>query len=263
MDNRKWDWKQMEHYFYISKENKANLVWECSLTDIINEDNLHKLITLYGEGIRADNHSVTSMYLAGWFGYLCGWMHFLQSQSQYIQPSYITVQLYRTAKGTMLLSFTINEKHLVPLTNANVLFSFYESVMTPLYIKMSEQFDTNLQHMWYQATHSLYWISHRMIHSTKPLNQKTFVSYEQALETFKNDALPELFGASTKKNPYTKKLIFIDNPWDIQDPLPLKPSCCLAYQTKGGHFCYTCPKMKKTEREKKFHEVMEKHTTTG
>jgi hypothetical protein len=256
-----WTWQQMETFFYMSSQEKTNVVWDCRISELVRPDILHKLLDIYGEGINATTKDVTVMYLAGWFGYLCGGMHFLSSGGWKVTPENIQLQLYKNKRGTMLISFVIHPENLVSQGDREWLVEVYEEILKPSHKHMQAMStNNNLLHMWYQATHSLYWISDRMKHSSLP--ERYVIQYEKNLEMFKKVTPSSCMGVMTEKHPYAKELIFIDNPWNLNDPMPIKPSCCLAYQTEGGHLCYTCPRMKKSERQEKFNKVIAQHSTT-
>ncbi|NMH73151.1 (2Fe-2S)-binding protein [Bacillus sp. RO2] len=257
-----WTWEQMENFFYMTNQEKVDAVWECRIRELVYSDILQKLMDIYGEEIKATTKDVTVMYLAGWFGYLCGSMHFLSSDGWKITTENIKLQLYKNQRGTMLISFVIHSKDIVEKGDIEWVEEFYKDIMNPVYKQMHSRSDSNhLLHMWYQATHSLYWISDRMKHSSLPERYK--LQYEKNVGKFKNGNPSSCMGMNTTKHPYAKKLIFIDNPWNLNDPMPIKPSCCLAYQTEGGHLCYTCPRMKKSERQEKFDKVLAEHPTTS
>ncbi|KPB04176.1 (2Fe-2S)-binding protein [Bacillus sp. CHD6a] len=259
---QEWTWEHMENFFYMSNQEKADILWNCRITELEDPAILQKLIDIYGEGIKATTKDVTMMYLAGWFGYLCGAMHFLSADGCEINPDNIQLQVYKNHRGTMVISFYVNSEEIVETRDREWVEKFYKVIMNPVYKQMHCLSDSNnLLHMWYQATHSLYWISDRMKHSN--LLERYILQYEKTVEMFKNVNPSTCMGVNTKKHPYAKEFIFIDNPWNLNDPLPLKPSCCLAYQTEGGHLCYTCPRMKKSERQEKFDKVLAEHSTTN
>ena len=262
LQERSWTWEQIENFFYMTNREKANVVWECRISELTKPIILKNLLDIYGEGIKATTKDVTVMYLAGWFGYLCGGMHFLSSDGWEVTGESIKLQLYKNKRGTMLISFVVHSEDLDEKWDRKWVEGFYEENMKPVFTQMqSMSINNNLLHMWYQATHSLYWISDRMKHSC--LSQRYVSQYEKNLEMFKEVTPSSCMGVMTRKHPYAKKLIFIDNPWNLSDPMPLKPSCCLANQTEGGHLCYTCPRMKKSERLKKHNKVLAEHSTTS
>ncbi|UAL48923.1 (2Fe-2S)-binding protein [Sutcliffiella horikoshii] len=260
LQGRAWTWEQMESFFYMTNQEKADVVWECRIRELAQPNILQNLLDLYGEGIKATTKDVTVMYLAGWFGYLCGGMHFLSSDGWEATAENIKLQLYKNQRGTKLISFVVDSENLVEKGDRKWVEEFYEKMMKPTFLQMQATSTNNtLLQMWYQATHSLYWISDRMKHSC--LSERYVWQYEKTLEMFKEVTPSSCMGVMTEKHPYAKKLIFIDNPWDLNDPMPLKPSCCLAYQTEGGHLCFTCPRMKKSERLEKFNKVLAEHST--
>ncbi|WP_404449719.1 (2Fe-2S)-binding protein [Sutcliffiella horikoshii] len=246
----------------MTNQEKADVVWECRISELEDPEILQKLLNIYGEGIKATTKDVTVMYLAGWFGYLCGAMHFLSSDRRKVTAENIKLQLYKNHRGTMLISFAVHSEGVVKKDEKEWVEGFYEEIMKPAFKQMQSMSTIkNILHMWYQVTHSLYWISDRMKHSC--LSERYVWQYKKNVEMFKEVTPSFCMGVMTEKHPYAKKLIFIDNPWDLNDPMPLKPSCCLAYQTEGGHLCYTCPRMKKSERLEKFNKVLAEHSTTS
>lgn len=260
LQNKSWTWEQMENFFYMTNQEKEEVVWECRIRELVKPEILQKLLDIYGEGIKATTKDVTVMYLAGWFGYLCGAMHFLSSDGWKVTSESIKLQLYKNQRGTMLISFVVHSEDLDNKEDKQWVQKFYEEHMKPVFMQMeSMSTNNNLLHMWYQATHSLYWITDRMKQSC--LEERNVAQYKKTLEMFQKATPSSCMGVMTEKHPYAKKLIFIDNPWDLHDPMPLKPSCCLAYQTDGGHLCYTCPRMKKSERLEKFNKILAEHST--
>jgi hypothetical protein len=256
-----WTWKQMESFFYMSNVEMENVVWECRISDLIQEVKMKELMAVYGLGIKAKGQNVTGMYLAGWFGYLCGGMHFLSCSEFSVSSENIKLQVYERENGGMLISFVTKDVGMKQVSGGEWVNLIYQNQLTPIYQLISTISDNNLLHMWYQAAHSLYWIKHRM--QCSDLFPNTLSNYEKVMDSFIQNTNPGLFGVQSSTHPYAKKLIFIDNPWDLDAPMPLKPSCCLAYNTDGGHYCYTCPKMKREVREEKFKKVLLQHSATS
>ncbi|WP_226680916.1 (2Fe-2S)-binding protein [Sutcliffiella horikoshii] len=260
LQNKTWTWEQMENFFYMTNQEKEDVVWDCRIRELVKPEILQKLLELYGEGIKATTKDVTVMYFAGWFGYLCGAMHFLSSDGWKVNAEKIKLQLYKNQRGTMLVSFIVHSENFIKIECSGWVEEFYKANMKPVFMLMQAMStNNNLLHIWYQASHSLYWISDRMNHSG--LSERYILQYEKNVELFKKVTPSSCMGVMGQQHPYAKKLIFIENPWDLQDPMPLKPSCCLAYQTEGGHLCYTCPRMKKSERQEKFNKVLAEHST--
>ncbi|WP_078381157.1 hypothetical protein [Sutcliffiella halmapala] len=249
--NTDWTWEQLEHFFYLSNNEKENVVFQCSLKELLSEIALHELLFIYGKGIQAENKEATAMYLAGWLGYLCGAMHFFSNVGKQVEAENITVQVYKKANNHLAISFYIKVEDIIDRKN-DWIQAFYQLQITPIYQAFSRLTKNNLLHMWYQATHSFYWMKHRINHSI--LSREIVERYERELQIFIEKTSPNLFGLTL--HPYRKKFIFVENPWDLNDPMPIKPSCCLAYQTEAGHCCFTCPRMKKEERSSIFQRVI-------
>lgn len=107
--------------------------------------------------------------------------------------------------------------------------------------------------MWGQFPLTLLYFKDRVQPSlTDPQDVERF---EQDYMYVTRELKGEVFGR--KRNPFTVRLIELDNPYRPGENTYMKPSCCQYYKTGGGQrYCYACPKMSASEREERRLEVM-------
>lgn len=55
----------------------------------------------------------------------------------------------------------------------------------------------------------------------------------------------------TASNPFARVPPLTVDPDNPQRQIPLKHACCLYYKWEGGDYCYTCPRIKESERERR------------
>lgn len=249
-----FNWDFMEHAFYISNKEQKDIVFQCSIYDLLHDQIRIDYLVTYGQGIRATNDQVTVMYTAGWLGYLCGGIHFFNMLQKKPGNNDPHLQVFRTSKGKYWISFYIDEDKIEILEEDEPIGDLYKSYITPIMSKLSREVGLPLIQLWYQFYHSLYWVKHRIQHSV--LDSLVKERFACAIQDFQWNSSPVLF--ELNKHPLQKPFHFVDNPWDMEDPLPLKPSCCLAHQAEDRHTCYTCPRMDPEIREAKKLHIIEK-----
>lgn len=246
-----WNWDIMKEVYYATNKKVPNALFECTLSDLLKIEDRQQLLSIYGNGIGALRKNVTVMYLAGWFGYLGGALHHLFIDGKELNFKAPLLQVLQTEKSCWI-SFCISDASIVPATKD--LSYVYTKWMAPIMLELAKEINSPILPLWYQYYHSFYWIKHRLKRTNMEITQKN--KYIDALNQFEKTSPVHLF--QTKTHPFQKPFIFVDNPWELSDPLPLKPSCCLAFDAKrgNGHKCYTCPRMKKEIREQKKEQIL-------
>ena len=235
------NWEELKHVFYVTNCWEDRVVYQCSLKELIeDEEKRLAFLNIYGNGIKATTPKATVMYMAGWLGYLCAGVQYFFSQKKKIAFDNIHIQLYVTRKNKYWISFIVEEDSLVLSDNweAQLFESAFSEIAKPLLMELSKATNIPAMHLWGQVVHSYYWVEHRIRKDIEITYE--LASYLRLLDMIMNISSPSTFGL--KVNPFLKPFVFVDNPWDNSDPLPVKPSCCLAFQTEDGHKCYTCPR---------------------
>ncbi|MDZ5473582.1 (2Fe-2S)-binding protein [Bacillus sp. 31A1R] len=246
MKELKWD--VMLETFYISNRNQQHNLMDFSLPELLTKEVSSEFLNIYGQGIKATNQNVTALYIAGWLGYLWGGLHYLYTHDRKIEVNDIRIQVYQKPKNKCWINFYFEEYKVAAHSDLGTeAEGFCRQYLTPIMTELADVTTESLLNLWHQVYHSLYWVEHRIkrVSISKELEE----SFLKGIEKLLKDTHPSLF--NLKIHPFQKKLKFVDNPWDKSDPLPLKPSCCLAYQTEDQHKCYTCPRMKPEVREAK------------
>ena len=231
-------WEELKHIFYVTNSWEDQVVYHCTLKEFI-EDEKKRLLLLdtYGNGMKATTPKATVMYMAGWLGYLCAGIQYFFSQKKIMNLDNIHIQLYITRKNKFWISFLV-EEDFDDEWNEQLFESVFNEIAKPLLTEFSKATNIPAMHLWGQVVHSYYWVQHRIRKDI--VMTEEYASYLSLLNTKINTSSPSNFGL--KVNPFLKPFVFVDNPWDNSDPLPIKPSCCLAFQTEDGHKCYTCPR---------------------
>lgn len=242
--------------FYLSDQDEPQKIYEANLHHLIHDEKeLKNFFALYGKGIKAKGNDVVAAYFSSWFGYVCAGVQYIATYYHTklaLSLEDITVQLFPHPqykdywihfKIRKLASISQNEtnEELVSLDD------FIQNIATPVIKVFAVKGNLRPQHLWSQVINAVFWSKKKWVENEERQNVKDKIEHE--FNEFL--ALPSRY-FDLNKNPFTLKLTTIDNPWNPEQPLWLKPSCCLAYRTESKPgYCYTCPRMKESEREER------------
>ncbi|MFC5649597.1 (2Fe-2S)-binding protein [Paenibacillus solisilvae] len=133
-----------------------------------------------------------------------------------------------------------------------ILADFYGKTIQPLIRTLAQEANLSQNQLWATMPTSLYYYKESVITRAEvdsPVYKQIISDYEYLV----NEMDGNVFGLT--RNPLKVKIKMVDNPYNPGEQMPLKSSCCLAYLTEGRNYCYTCPKMTKTERAEKYEAI--------
>lgn len=249
------DFKQLEEKFFLTLYEPDNILLSMPVFDLIQVENMKRLIDTYGPLIRTGERSTTAAFFCSWLAGVCGAMQNMLFRRDGVildlSLSNLSVQLYA---GTHypLFSFKINEVRFIQIPNMDrnawrkkVLYSFYSEHVRPLIEVLSPLAQISVISLWGQIVNTLNDQMDEELAEASDEESKQRILYHYKILTHGVDA--SAFGL--RKNPFDIKLRFIENPNKPDQKMLVKIACCLAYRldTEFG-YCYSCPRLKEKDR---------------
>ncbi|NEW05858.1 hypothetical protein GK047_07490 [Paenibacillus sp. SYP-B3998] len=249
------DFKQLEEKFFLTLYEPYNTVLTMPAFDLIQVENMMRLIDTYSPLIKAGERSTTAAFFCSWFAGVCGAMQnmLFRGDGVILDLSLwnLSVQLYAGAQYP-LFSFKINEVRFIEIPNMDrdawckkVLYSFYKEHVRPLIEVLSQLAQISVIPLWGQIINTLYAQMEEELAEASDEESKKSILYHYKILTHGVDA--GAFGL--RKNPFDIKLKFIENPSNPDQKMLVKTACCLAYRLDTGFgYCYSCPRLKEKDR---------------
>jgi len=256
----------LQQYGRITTIPGGESVWEIHMAELKHPDKARELLDVYNKHLQADTvrtaavyfmHSVRGLMLGiHYMTALCDTWLDLSLENMKLQ---LEVQDGRPAFRFQLMDGT-EHPHPVPLNppdaaksswRKDILTSYYTEQLRPLIEGLASAGEVGLGQMWSQLASMLRWYKTTALQMNieEVERQAVIEGYEHVI------ALPaSLLGL--KKNLLSFKLVEIDNPHQPGETMLMKPVCCLHHQVYGGqNYCYSCPKLSKAERQKRYDDI--------
>ncbi|MDF2715738.1 MAG: (2Fe-2S)-binding protein, partial [Paenibacillus sp.] len=128
-----------------------------------------------------------------------------------------------------------------------VLTEFYEKTVRPVYETAAVIGGVDAGQMWGLLPTRFNYMTEQWLLAEESESIRAVISGDYAF--LKHEMPAAVFGRN--KNPLDVKIRWIE---DLKDPckqLRMKNVCCQYYRTEGGYYCYTCPRIKESEREER------------
>ncbi|GAA3408252.1 (2Fe-2S)-binding protein [Paenibacillus hodogayensis] len=126
------------------------------------------------------------------------------------------------------------------------LASLYGETIRPLYESVAASVNVDAGQMWGVLPTRFNYSTEQWLLAAQSEREKENISGDYALLR----SMPaDVFGRN--KSPFDVKIRWIE---DLKDPckqMRMKNVCCQYYQTEGGYYCFTCPRLKESEREER------------
>lgn len=250
------DFAQLEQNFFISIKKKENALFSIPAEKAVHTDNMKLLLETYAPLMKALEPKAAAAYFGGWISSLPLCLQYtLSTENKTIDLSLanIEIQLYCKEGENWYFSFVVNrwseqegpeDEAERTVWRKQVLSKFYQQTMRPLYEAAAQVCDLDAGQLWGQLpTKFNYYIEHFMEQAKTCLIKERI---EQDYRFMKEEMEPEVFGR--KKNPFDVKLRYVPDWRDESKQLMQKNVCCRYYLTEEGQYCYTCPRLKESDR---------------
>lgn len=124
---------------------------------------------------------------------------------------------------------------------------FYGETIRPLYETAAIVVGANAGQMWGLLPTRFNYFTELWMTEAAGEETKAIIAEDHKQLAYETPAV--VFGRD--KNPFDVKIRWIE---DLKDPckqLRMKNGCCHYFQTEGGSYCFTCPRLKESEREQR------------
>ncbi|WP_419874487.1 (2Fe-2S)-binding protein [Candidatus Pristimantibacillus sp. PTI5] len=258
----------LESNFGLSVKKREDLLFSCPAADLLDENKMKQLLEFYTPLVKGNDPSVGEVYMAGWFrGPMLGLIYMLSSWNKTLDLSLenITVQIYTadynghkyTASEFFLhhtdLIDAPEQEHEYAAWTKDRIRGFFERTVLPVFESIAKVGTLQVGMLWGQLPTSLVYGYDRLMSMNE--NEKAKQQVHNHFELVKS-LEASVFGRN--KNPLNVKFRMTESLDNPEKQVPLKSSCCLYYHVDGGYYCYTCPRIKESEREERRQEYRAK-----
>ncbi|MGG1659819.1 (2Fe-2S)-binding protein [Brevibacillus sp. NRS-1366] len=249
------DFQQLEQHFQITVEANKNPLVSIKARELIKPQNMEWLVQTYAPMIKAKEVTAAGTFFCGWLGGLAlGYQYMLSvsNGSLNLGLDQLTIELYRDGDYSKFAFLCQDiQPNMAPLDEPQrgswrerQLRDFYQNTLQPLIQSIAAATGNSPGALWGQLpTRFNYYMDIFMRTLTDPVSKERL---EDDYRFLKEGFEGEIFGLN--KNPFRVKVRWTR---DLREPdknVRLKNQCCLYYQTEGGQYCYTCPRLKESDR---------------
>jgi ferric iron reductase protein FhuF len=263
------DYKKLEQKFNITLIEREQPFFSVCAEELLNPDTMNLLLHTYGPLIKANDLTAPATYFSGNLGMLALALQYsisIWNRSLDLSLSNITVQLYKDNEaGYIRFAFVLHNKSEEEApTDAvergiwlkQVLTQFYKLSARPIIESLSRVSAFDAGQLWGQLPTRF---NYNMDLFGKELDaaaqecgaDAAAIAADKArlIEDygFLRGLEGSLFGRT--KNPLDVKIRYIEDSRDPNKQVRMKNACCLYYKTGEGQYCYTCPRLKESDRE--------------
>ncbi|WP_029192241.1 (2Fe-2S)-binding protein [Paenibacillus harenae] len=245
----------------LSAEDRENVIFSCPATDLLDESKMKQLLELYTPLIKGKESAAGEAYMTSWFrGPMLGLIYMLSAWNKNLDLSLpnMTVQIYSDTyneKKFYRCGFRIHQLELIDgpadaVQNAEwakaALTRFFEHTVRPVFETITKAGTQKIAMLWSQLPTSLEY-GHGLIMNSEDSDQvkrQAQRNYElvKAIDG-------ERFGRSS--NPFDVKFRMTESMNEPGKQVRIKYGCCLYYLVEDGNYCFTCPRLKESDREER------------
>lgn len=231
------------------------------------ESGMQELISAYSPLMKALEPAAAGAYIISRISVLNMAMHEMLINDELIDlaPELWTLQIYKHDKGHAEFRYVLHDIRYLEgpregerrAWREELLCHWYGTHLRPIVEAAALAAHMDITHLW-----KLFPI--RLRYRFDHLKEQAGCEQEQLrIEeewTFVTKELSgQVFGRA--ENPLNVKFMHLDYPGAPGEPdkqMRMKTACCMFYCTEGGHYCFTCPRMKPSEREERKVQIREK-----
>jgi ferric iron reductase protein FhuF len=249
------DFEQLEKQFSITTTQKENPLFSLTARELLNAEKMALLVQIYAPLMKAKELPAVATYFASWFGGVALGLQYMMSvwnHSVDFSLDHLTIEL-EVNEGREGFTFVCNKKHVQQAPTSDTeraiwreqqLRKFYSGTVAPLFRALADATGIECGSIWGQLPTRFNYYMDIFIASTEDNAAKQRLTEDYRFLSREMD--PAAFGRP--KNPFDVKIRWIEDARDPEKKVRMKNMCCLYYQTEGGFYCYTCPRMKEAER---------------
>ncbi|NOV01437.1 (2Fe-2S)-binding protein [Paenibacillus planticolens] len=253
--------------FGVTTELHPQPLFAIAGSRLSSKTGMQELINAYSPLMKALEPAAAGAYVISRLGVLNNAMHFMLTKDELIDlaPELWTLQIYQHDKGHAEFRYVLRE--IRPLEGPRAgersvwreerLNNWYGIHIRPIVEATSLAAEMDITHLWKLFPMRLRYFFDNMKEQAGSEEEQLRIEEEW---TFVSQSMSgQVFGRAG--NPLQVKFIFLDYPGAPGEPdtqIRMKSACCMFYRTEGGYYCYTCPRMKPSEREERKAQIREK-----
>lgn len=249
----------LDKEFGIASKERQHVVYSCPATDLLDDGKMKQLLQVYTPMIKGTDSSVGEVYMAGWFrGPMLGLLYMLSARNKTLDLSLNNMTLdiceafynekkyyscgFRVHRSDLTDGPTDNDQNMTWTRDA--LTDFFEQTVRPVFETIASVGSLQIGMLWSQLPTSLEYGYDSLMKSSESEEVKHQVARNYKLM---KTISAERFGRS--KNPLDVKFRMTESMDHPDRQVRMKFACCLYYLVEDGDYCFTCPKLKESDRE--------------
>jgi ferric iron reductase protein FhuF len=262
--NKVLDWELLERHFYVTAAHRTDTLYSINAKELLRKEEADKFVALYGERIKAKVPEAACTYFSGFLAGLCSAVQFLLSHHD-VALDYglhnLTIQLYLNDQQKPSFSFVLHDCTCETASAEGdrtiwreaVLSKLYAETVRPIIEALAEAAHSDASTLWRVLPTGVYYRYEEILLQAAhhpALSEQIKDDFAFLVHGIQGD----VFGR--KRNPFDIKLKTIPSWKNPDEQLRQKTGCCLYYQTEGGTYCYTCPRIDDKMREQRKQELL-------
>ncbi|MNJ34944.1 hypothetical protein D3C77_296710 [compost metagenome] len=263
MDRQAIDYQFLEQHCHVVRDYREQAIFTMEGKDFLDRQCAERFLTQYQTEIKGLDVQVAATYFAASWRVLCTALHYMVSLTSSrldFKLENLTLQIVLVRQfPTIFFVLHDDAEQKWPKGDASEwreeqLGCFYKETLRPIMEAAADISKLPVTQLWGQLPLGVVYYLQQLANRLESEEQRGLLRADyEYVKTISAD----WFGI--KRNPFVLKEIMVDNPYVHGEKMPLKPTCCLAYRTDTGHgYCYSCPKLTRTQREKKRAELMQR-----
>lgn len=250
------DYGKLEQTFGIRTSLQDQALMTVSAADLLRPEVVRQVLDTYVPLLKADGLDTVGAIFGSTFGsFAQGYQAALSLWNRRLPAALDQVTLQLVSMGTYYkISFVIGTDCAAgPQAGAErdawvtaSLGEFYNETILPIFRSIEAVSGMNIGHLWGQMpTYSNYYVDY-LLGTLDDETAKIRLLADYELLKQLNPALLD-----RAKNPFTAKPRYIQDLRDCDKQVRMKNVCCMYYKTGAKEYCYSCPKLKESDREAK------------
>ncbi|NIK78422.1 ferric iron reductase protein FhuF [Paenibacillus castaneae] len=245
----------------LTTQPRELVVYRCAAIDLLNESKMKHLLALYTPLVKGKEQAVGEAYMTGWFrGPTMGLLYALSAWNKSINLSLhnITIEIYKNSYndieyyscGFLLSNVELEDGPQLPLDNSDwvteKLGHYFQHTVRPIFESIAKVGSLKIGMLWSQLPTSFEYSYELLLKSDK--------SDEVKLQTIRNYKLMKSLDGQRfgrKNNPLDVKFRLTESMDCPDKQIRMKYTCCQYYLVEDGYYCFTCPKIRESEREER------------
>ncbi|GAB2670691.1 (2Fe-2S)-binding protein [Paenibacillus thermoaerophilus] len=245
----------LEQKLYVTFVKPADPIVALPSAELADPKRMLELLNVYAPLIKAKDLQAAAAYFANWCAGLAVAQQFCASVWNCVldlSADNLEIALYADG-GYGRFAYVLREwKENVPDSDAgrdgwlsSELSRFYGGTLRPMFEAAAQASGLTVGHLWGMIPTKLNYYMRALKEEPKLVPSMERLTADYMLLRKGIDAR-EVFGRA--KNPLDVNGRPIESLLDPDQQVYMKNVCCLYYRTEGGSYCYTCPRMKESER---------------